>query len=839
MMIRSLIVGLAIVAPSATIAEVVRVTSGEHAGFTRLVFAVNPSVGWSLQSGNQSAKLIFPTETLTFNESAIFTRIARNRLSATRVAAGENATTFQMDLGCNCEVKAYAYLNNYIVVDIFDSDGPVANTSDEIDENSQRTAPQLWGAQERALAIAPMFSVSSAAPAAPKFYGTTQEDAFPETSFATVLNGDMEHDLAPMISTSSESATDDMHAEEMDLHADANADLHDDEHLDVHSDNSAVEHSMAETDMEFSHDDMSAKAVEIDVELAETVAMARTQLLQQLTMAAEQGLLNFDGPISFDAEEEPVEEVVETEEPVEPHPTQFPIDDRQLRVQSVYNRDGTMDEILDMLSQNTCPDEGLLNIASWGSGEDFSDEMSAARTKMLKEFDEPDLSAVSDLIHVYIRYGFGLEAETYLNDYEQVSDQELLLDLAKITDGRSVSETGPLGMANACDGLAGVMALVGQYPNLDSQSGDVVSIMDAFSILPIDIRRSLGPRLSLAFLGRGLLDEATNVSEIVERAPGEHGDEHALTAADIARDRGDIDTAEDVYESLVHADSAFAVDALIKMAEVTLEQGKPMTREVLADLGAAADIGRGTEKGSELRRLEALWLVELAGAHNALTLLAEEIHRDPLNSAKMEDTIREILLDFSASGNHEVYAKVIDEFSHFAPDGHDGYMLRTKIGAELLTVGLPNMALEILRPDIDTENADGRLIAARANLDMSRPDQTLSLLAAWEGDNVRRLRVEAHLELGDFANALLELDAIEDRELAEIDLAWYQGNWKLAAGTDLAALKILDGYGSDMTMFGDVEFSAETEMTTLADVQNVLDTSNAASDELAAIVAGH
>lgn len=835
-MIRGLLFGLACVAPSVVKAEVVRVTSGEHDGFTRLVFAVDPSLGWSMQNGNRSAKLVFSTEEITFNDSEVFTRIAKNRLSAIHTVEGADTSSFQMDLECNCDVKAYAYLDSYIVVDILDSNVPSADNIPETADNTQRTAPQLWGAQERALALAPMFSVSSVAPAAPKFYGTIQEDAFSEQPFTTVMSSDLEHDLVPMVDTSSEAESGNMlaetHSDEMDVHADTVMEPHDDEHPMEQAE------TETETDMMSAREEISTDTAEIDAELAETVAMARTQLLQQLTMAAEQGLLNFDGPLPTDPEDEHVEETVEIEEPIELPPAQLPIDDRQLRVQSVYDRDADFDEVLDMLTQNTCPDEGLLNIASWGSGEDFSDELSVARTAMLQEFDEPDLSAVSDLVHVYIRYGFGIEAETYLNDYEHVPDQELLLDLAKIMDGRSVEHTGPLGMANACDGLAGVWALIGQYPRLDSQLGDIGSIMDAFSVLPIDIRRSLGPRLSTAFLGRGLLEEAALVSEIVERAPGEHGDEHALSMADIAHDRGDIDTAEDAYESLAHNDGALAIDALIKMAEVSLEQGKPMTHEVLADLGAAADLGRGTEKGSELRRLEALWLVKLNSAHAALTLLSDETHMDPLNSAKTEGAIHEILLAMSASGSHEAYVKAIDEFVHFVPDGPDGYVLRTKIGAELLTVGLPNLALEILRPNVDAENEDGRMIAARANLHVSQPANTLSLLAMSEGDNVRLLRVEAHLGLGDFDGALMELEAIEDRELAEIQPAWFRGNWKLAAGSDLAALKILDGYGSDAIALGNMEFSSENEMTTLADVQDVLDTSNAASDELAAIVEG-
>lgn len=845
-MIRTILTGLAIATPSAVMADVIQITSGEHDGFTRLVFAVDPSIDWSLQHGNQTARLIFPMQGVTFDESSVFDRIAKLRLSSTRAAEEEDASTFHMNLACDCDVKAYAYLGNYIVVDILDGGHDVTPDETIAEGTIHRNAPQLWGAEERALAIAPMFSVALQAPVAPKFYGTIEEDAFSEQTFTTALESDADHEMMPSIPTESPNDTlgmhEDNHAQTIVDNIDAYIDTHAEEHDDPDAMRSGMHAEVDDTTMSAGADEMAASHDEhtpIDAELAETVAIARMQLLQQLTMAAEQGLLQFDGPTPMEAEEEPVEEIVEMEGPSEVTPEQLPFDDRQLRVQSVYDRDSGMDEILDMLAQNTCPDEGLLNIASWGSGNDFNTEISNARSALLKEFDEPDLAVVTDLVHLYIRYGFGIEAITYLNDYPQIPDQDLLLDIAMITDGQSVAKDGPLGMANACNGISGLWALIGQYPALDSPVGDVATITEAFSELPIDIRRALGPRLSMAFLGRGMMDEASLISEIVERAPGEHGDEHTMMMADIAFDRGDIEAAEDVYERLINDDSVLAVDALIKMAEVTLEQGKPMTHVVLADLGAAADLGRGTEKGSQLRRLEALWLTKLVNVHAALTLLSEEIYRDPLNSASFEETIREILVGMSAAGDHETYVKAIDEFSHYVADGHAGFELRSRIGEQLMTVGLPNLALEILRPEIDIENNEGKMIAARANLSMYRPDLTLSLLAESKGDDVHLLRTEAYLALENFESALTELDAIVHREVAEIDPAWYHGNWKLAAGNDLAALKILDGYAPQAVALGHVEFSPVSEVTTLVDVQDVLDTSSAASDELAAIVAGH
>lgn len=825
-MIRVFLAGLIFVAP-AWAAEVVSITSGEHEGFARLVLRVDPSNDWSLKQGNHSAELIIQGADFTFNESNVFDRIARNRLLSTNTIIGDDISTFHLNLACTCKVKAYGYQGEYIVLDIFDSETSTNIQEAANAENVQRRAPQLWNNENQAFTHSAPSAISSMVPQAPSFIGTVVENAFPKQVLMPTL------DTGILRDTLLENPKPDQMIEEAMQPLEYGMDQSDEEV--PHHDESVDEHSIPSEERMVAD---TESGPHVNEDLAETVAMARTQLLQQLTMAAEMGLLDFDGPILATAAEEQPEEMELEPETIhrEPEPT-HPLDDRQLRVQSVYDRDAGAAEIMEMLAaHNNCPSGEILDIASWGSGDNFSEEVSAARTMMLREFDEPDLSVVSDLVHLYIRYGFGLEAMTYLNDYENLPNIDLLKELATVVDGKSVAMNGLLGAAVSCNGIVGVWALAGTYPDVSEIPGNIVSIANAFEELPIKIRRIFGPRLVLAFLGRGLIEEAAKFSDILERAPGDHGVEHRLSMADVTLEMGGINEAQEAYHSLANRNNSLSVDALIRLAELSLEQGNQMTENVLNDLGAAADEARGSSKGGELRRLEALWIAKLSGGRAALTMLAAEVERDSMNADKLMEASREVLGGMSAARPLDEYVTAIGEYSYLILEGREGYDVRAKVGRELLQSGLPNFAIQILQPSVDSDNIDGMQIAAEAYLDIYQPDLAFALLEGVKTDRARVLRIKASVRSSDFARAIKELNALHNKDLAWVDPGWFSGNWNDAAATDAAALELLNKYIHRPSNFTSESFLVVDDLATLADVQDVLDNSTIASRELAGVI---
>ncbi len=731
----------ALMLPVSAIAEPVTVVSGEHDGYARLVFSVSPDREWNLTRGENTATLLFPAQSLEFEDDGVFARIDKTRLLSTDFEQREGSAIYTMTLACDCEVTAFPYLEEYIVIDIADPS-----------ETAIGTPPRRYGAPRLNAASAPDGSgrspelVSWALPRAPYYVRSPHNVNFPAKTDGVGLVPAQIPDAPPR---------------------------------SLRTDVIEGAEKMVPT---------------VDQELQEAVDAARNSLLQQLTLAADQGLLDLNGPIPEILQTTETEkEIVPVEPSVEP-PTVFAKleDENQVLIQTVIARDARAARGEVNLQTDNCPTPESLDIASWGSGDDFFEELSSARQGLLKEFDEPDFTQIQRLVRTYLRYGFGAEARSYLLEGGQSIEQyALLLDLAAIVDGQSIQAGGPLSQAIGCGGAAGLWALVGTYPAIAIQIDNEPSIIEAFAQFPPDIRRMLGPRLASAFLDRGLETTAWKISDILERAPGDHGTEQKLVTGNLMQTEGRTPEAGQAYQALVDENSATATDALISLAKLRLTQDEPPPPHLLIDLNASAIIWRGTQKGGELRRLEALWLAKQGREADAIDLLVAEIQRDVVNAKILQETAETILSTLSVRANiRNDYAEIVDTYGGFISEGEEADKLRLEIAAKLLLASLPDYALEILRPMLKRRELSATLIAGNANIQAFRPDAAISLLNGAAGDAARKLRVEAYLGIGDFKRALEQLEQFADISDAVAMPYWFNGDWTVADNTNRHAAEI-------------------------------------------------
>lgn len=99
-------------APSA-MAQTIRVQSGEHADFTRLVLDIGATRDWRLERLGDTARLILDPPVDGFDISAVFDLIPRSRLAGL-VASSE----LELVLACPCDIAASRYEQRYLVLDI-------------------------------------------------------------------------------------------------------------------------------------------------------------------------------------------------------------------------------------------------------------------------------------------------------------------------------------------------------------------------------------------------------------------------------------------------------------------------------------------------------------------------------------------------------------------------------------------------------------------------------------------------------------------------------------------------------------------------------------------------
>lgn len=92
------------------------IRSGEHDGFTRLVFRIAPDTQWNLESGANAARLTIELPDVVYRYDTVFGRIPRTRLAAlTQTAPG---APLEMELACPCDARGFVQSGSLLVVDI-------------------------------------------------------------------------------------------------------------------------------------------------------------------------------------------------------------------------------------------------------------------------------------------------------------------------------------------------------------------------------------------------------------------------------------------------------------------------------------------------------------------------------------------------------------------------------------------------------------------------------------------------------------------------------------------------------------------------------------------------
>jgi len=700
-----------------TYAQPIAVTSGEHDGFTRLVLEMDPALDWVLEDRTGIARFMVRDRPVEFDLSAAFDRIARNRLDRLVQSRTENGSELKLQLACPCNVKAFSYLDRYIVLDIRDPDIP--HPPPAVTPRPAQILPPL--PVERHFSLAPKASAPFQAPAQPA--------EIPDSALET---GDSLPSAPPMDTAG---------------------------------------------------------------EFTDTVDEARMQLLEQLTMASETGVVDLAGPASPETQTDTQTEPVQNVKGIAPRPP-IPENTAQFSVSSIYDRDRRISDIPENQGMQDCPNETRLDIASWGGNASFADTLAHLRGNLVLEFDRTDPEVATRIVRLYIRYGFGREALAYLADYASViPDAALLAEAASIVEGRELPRDGILPRAVGCSGLAGLWAVVGTQDASRITRDSAASIVAALAELPADLRSIFGPRLYPVLVSAGLPELALRSSEVLERAPGMDDPFQRLIRANLARDRGDQKGAEKIYRELISGRSPAAPRALIELARMRLENDIVADKTFISDLGLAADELRDTPEGRDLRELEILWIAKLAGPMRALTRLSKTTGTDDPERLFVRDVSTKV---FSITLSDPAYLadnlSAAIRYGRMLGEPAENPDIFLRLSEAALNAGLPNIPVEILLPLVDAGNGQASVLLARAYLQAFDPASALQVLNGTEGASAAALRVQAFLALDSFEAALSEIENIPGAEAFRVDPRWYGGDWILAAREDPAAARILDVY---------------------------------------------
>ena len=209
------------------------------------------------------------------------------------------------------------------------------------------------------------------------------------------------------------------------------------------------------------------------------MASAEEMLIRQIERAADQGIVRYsdpeDPPVTQQAAAEqdapaPVAEAPAADAAEEPSGVLAALaGSDQIQATTVFDRD-SRDALAAGKAAATpavCLEDARLDVGAWSNGLPLTAQTPELSRQLVSEFDAPNAAAVRDLARLYLRFGFGAEAEALLAAFPAapVEDRALLVDLSRAVEGRAVTPDGPLTVDAACPGNHGLwLALAGAAP---------------------------------------------------------------------------------------------------------------------------------------------------------------------------------------------------------------------------------------------------------------------------------------------------------------------------------------------------------------------------------------
>ncbi len=756
------------------LSEPVRIRSGEHENFTRIVFDLPNRGKWKLREENEKAIFTFAGQELEFDTSSAFDRLSDGRLSA--ISSGPGVDSVTIELGCNCLLSTFWYGGTSLVVDIRDDDKPpqfepVTEASDPVID---RPLPPPDTAERRRIFSGP--------------------HRLPE------VNTSVAADLAIENLSSDLSVVSARPTQSGETHSPA-----------------PVPADAPVADM---HDTRDA--------LLRQIGRAASQGLLSPNMELP-GKIEQDHPTP-EANSSAAPMIAEAE--VNPDATNH----INLRAQSSIDRDflGAFAEASGDSANPTCINPGLIDVAAWGTDEPFADQIGAVRIRLSGEFDRTDAAVALELTRLYLYFGFGVESLQALKlAVPETRETALLKDLAAIfKQGYAPSGSHLAGQLD-CNAPISLWSAL-SYQTLPTDVAiDEKAILLGFNSLPPHLRSYLGPILSGRFLKAGHPSISDQILNILERNEETTTPQADLAKAEIVLAEGAHEEAEDILDDVITSGTKPSAEALLRKIDTALAAGHEISFETAQLAGAYAQENRDETLGRELSQA---YVVSLA-ASGAFNQSYQELARlgAEFNPENKHDAQSRMLGYLTLNADDMTFLEHV--FSdHIGLPGDMNAQDVNNVAKRLLALGFAEKARQFLIPPAVGENRRNRaLLRAEALLLENRPRQAEVELLGLAGEDANILRARARSMVGEH-NAAARLFASGNQQDMAKREAWLAEDWEmvLSSGdpvfTDVAMLVKPDKSPADDTI------SAADDTAVLAHDRALIEASSSARNSIEALL---
>lgn len=357
------------------------------------------------------------------------------------------------------------------------------------------------------------------------------------------------------------------------------------------------------------------------------------------------------------------------------------------------------------------PDE-LLDVPSWSDELPFPD-LSRHRAQLLDDRDRPVPEMVLSRARHLLFWGFGAEAIAVLEAFgaQAPSDSASLKAIARIIDGHLGDAADIFSGQHSCSGRAALWAYLSQ-PEMDRPHDiNAQAIVNAFAELPSHLRRLLGPPLVARLTADNLPQPAFAIMSSYERAPGPVTAAMRLASALSTGENAEAE-ARAALMTLRRGTGEEAARALLALAKRELAAGRTAGRAMIEELSARSVEFRGTPLGDELKQQHIETLMASGRWQDAIEELIRSLDARPAPNDTLAILSAETIERTVQSTQFPRLLPLCLRLGRRIPTGPAKQRARLALATGLARHGLPDLAGRMIE-GLDDESEPVRTLRTR------------------------------------------------------------------------------------------------------------------------------